>query len=58
MYLVAIVAFYSGSPKKSMEDIQKCKPIVFVCVPRIINRIHDSIMDKVNNTNIISKKFI
>ena len=55
MYLGATVAFYSGSPKRLMEDCQKCKPTVFVCVPRIANRIYDSIMDKVNATNIISK---
>ena len=55
MYLGATVAFYSGSPKRLMEDCQKCKPTVFVCVPRIALRIYDSVMEKVNTSNIISK---
>jgi len=55
MYLGATVAFYSGSPKRLMEDCQKCKPTVFVCVPRIALRIYEGVMDKVNKSNIISK---
>lgn len=38
---------YSGDVKKLLEDIQILRPTFFVSVPRLLNKIHDSLKGKI-----------
>eukprot|EP00937_MAST-01D_sp_MAST-1D-sp2_P005444 g5444.t1 len=41
------VGFYSGSIPGLMEDIAELRPTLFMAVPRLLNRMHDKVMAKV-----------
>ena len=56
MYFGAAVCFYSGSPKRLLDDCKVCQPTVFACVPRIAIRIYDSIMDNIQKKQKIAKE--
>ena len=56
MYFGALICFYSGSPRRLLEDSLMCKPTVFVCVPRIAIRIYDTIMDNIKKKQKIAKE--
>ncbi|KAG8905292.1 hypothetical protein FRB99_000265 [Tulasnella sp. 403] len=42
------VGYYSGNPLKLMEDAQILKPHVFPAVPRVLNRIYQTVMANVH----------
>ena len=50
------VGFYSGSTRNLLEDIQELKPTYFCAVPRIFDRIYQTIMDIINKKGVIFKK--
>ncbi|XP_022081197.1 long-chain-fatty-acid--CoA ligase 1-like [Acanthaster planci] len=39
----ARLGFYQGDPKKLVSDIAVLKPTLFVCVPRVMNKIYDKV---------------
>ena len=45
-YLGFSVGFYSGDITKILDDVKTLKPSVFVSVPRLYNRIYDSLKKK------------
>ena len=50
------IGFYSGNTRKLLEDIQELKPTFFCAVPRIYDRIYETIMDIINKKGLIFKK--
>eukprot|EP00462_Mataza_sp_D1_P025650 CAMPEP_0175138146 /NCGR_PEP_ID=MMETSP0087-20121206/10188_1 /TAXON_ID=136419 /ORGANISM="Unknown Unknown, Strain D1" /LENGTH=963 /DNA_ID=CAMNT_0016421019 /DNA_START=360 /DNA_END=3251 /DNA_ORIENTATION=+ len=44
----AQVGFYSGDVRNLTEDICILKPTIFASVPRLLNRLHDKILEAVN----------
>jgi long-chain acyl-CoA synthetase len=50
------VGYFSGNPLKLMEDLQVLKPTILGAVPRVLNRIHDGVMAKVNAIDDPKKK--
>jgi len=42
------VGIYSGDVKKLKFDMQELKPTVFPSVPRLLNKIFDTLQSKVN----------
>lgn len=55
IYIGATIAFYSGNTKRLMEDAQLIKPTVFIAVPRVIERMYEGIMNKINGSSKIVK---
>ncbi|MCQ2820170.1 MAG: AMP-binding protein [archaeon] len=53
IYIGATIAFYSGSPKRLMEDAGKCKPTIFIAVPRVLDKIYDGVVSKVKKSSYI-----
>jgi len=53
----AIIGYFSGSARNLTSDIGILKPDSIPCVPRVLCRIYDSIMNNVNTSGFI-KKFI
>ena len=49
------VGVYSGDIHLLMEDIKVLKPTIFVTVPRIFNKIYDSINSKLSRQNSLLK---
>lgn len=43
----ASVAFYRGDPKYLQEDLVACKPSGLIAAPRVLNKIYDTILSKV-----------
>jgi len=43
----ARAGFFSGNIPELMEDIAELRPTVFVSVPRLLNRLHDKVMARV-----------
>ncbi|EER06431.1 Long-chain-fatty-acid--CoA ligase, putative [Perkinsus marinus ATCC 50983] len=43
----AAVGFSRGDPRKIMEDVAALRPTLFVCVPRILNRLYDGVIGTV-----------
>lgn len=57
LYLVGgSIGFFSGDVKKLMDDIKVLRPTIFPSVPRLLNRMYDKILEKVNASSI--KKLI
>ena len=52
----AQIGYYSGNNNRLMEDTQELRPTMFVAVPRIFERIYQSILDKVNKKGALYKK--
>ena len=50
------IGIYNGDAKKLIDDIQILKPTALCAVPRIFQRIHDSIINKVNSKSLIVRK--
>ena len=50
------IGYYSGNNNKLAEDAQELKPTIFCAVPRIYERIYQTIMDNINKKGIIYKK--
>ena len=48
LYYSSQYGFFSGSPKRILEDCQILKPTFFCCVPRILTRIYDEINKKIS----------
>ena len=44
----AMIGYYSRDPRKIMEDFALLKPTIIGSVPRVLNRIYDGIMSKIN----------
>ncbi|GAB1609882.1 long-chain-fatty-acid--CoA ligase 5-like [Argonauta hians] len=42
------IGFFSGDVKKLLDDIKILKPTIFPSVPRLLNRLYDKILEKVN----------
>ena len=49
------VYFYNGDMLKLKEDLERVKPTIFASVPRLFNRIHDGIKDKIGAAEGIAK---
>lgn len=56
LYVGATVGFYSGDPLKVVEDAQKLNTTVFIAVPRILQRIQETILDQVKKSSKIEQK--
>ncbi|XP_003742810.1 long-chain-fatty-acid--CoA ligase 5 [Galendromus occidentalis] len=55
VYMVGgAVGFYSGDIRGLMEDMQALKPTIAPMVPRLLNRIHDSIITAAQGSKIAS----
>jgi len=39
----ASIAFYRGDPLLLVEDMQTCRPTVFIAAPRVLNKIYDKV---------------
>lgn len=52
------VGVYSGNVLKLLEDIQILKPTFFASVPRLLNKIYDSLNGKVNALSFPMKNII
>ena len=50
------IGFYSGNTKNLLDDTQVLKPTYFVAVPRIYEKIYQSIMDDINKERFLFKK--
>ena len=50
------IGYYSGNNSKLAEDAQELQPTIFCAVPRIYERIYQTIMDNINKKGIIYKK--
>jgi len=50
-----IIGFFSGSARNLTSDIGILKPDSMPCVPRVLCRIYDTIMNNVNNSGFIKK---
>jgi long-chain acyl-CoA synthetase len=50
------VGYYSGSNDRLIEDAQALRPTMFVAVPRIFERIHQSILDMASKKGAFYKK--
>ncbi|GMS90586.1 hypothetical protein PENTCL1PPCAC_12761, partial [Pristionchus entomophagus] len=53
MHYGGAIGYYRGDILKLGEDMQALKPTFFPVVPRLLNRIYDGIMAKVNGSNFI-----
>merc|ERR1711988_873706 len=40
----AAVAFFSGDTRHLLQDLQQAKPTIFISVPRLLNKIYNSVM--------------
>eukprot|EP00878_Enallax_costatus_P014704 GHUV01015380.1.p1 GENE.GHUV01015380.1~~GHUV01015380.1.p1 ORF type:complete len:524 (+),score=162.60 GHUV01015380.1:1230-2801(+) len=49
------VGFWQGNVKMLVDDIAALKPTVFIAVPRVLDRIYNGILDKINSTGGIAK---
>lgn len=49
------VGFFTGNPAKLMEDAQTLKPTIFIGVPRVYQRIYDTITSGMNKLGFIKK---
>ncbi|GMT20857.1 hypothetical protein PFISCL1PPCAC_12153 [Pristionchus fissidentatus] len=47
------IGYYRGNILKLSEDLQTLKPTFFPVVPRLLNRIYDGVMAKVNASNVV-----
>ena len=55
IYIGATIAFYSGNTSRLIEDAQLAKPTIFIAVPRVLVRIYDGIMKKIESSPRIVK---
>ncbi|CAI9724293.1 long-chain-fatty-acid--CoA ligase 5-like isoform X2 [Octopus vulgaris] len=46
------IGFFSGDVKKLMDDIKVLRPTIFPSVPRLLNRLYDKILEKVNSSKV------
>eukprot|EP01105_Mastigella_eilhardi_P009613 TRINITY_DN2261_c0_g1_i1.p1 TRINITY_DN2261_c0_g1~~TRINITY_DN2261_c0_g1_i1.p1 ORF type:complete len:690 (+),score=174.60 TRINITY_DN2261_c0_g1_i1:138-2207(+) len=53
--LGAHIGYYSGDIKTIVDDIKELKPTVFAGVPRVFQRIHDAVEDKILKSSIITR---
>jgi len=53
----ARLGFMSGSVREMMKDIQILKPTVFAAVPRVLNRLHDKVMQGAASNKALSALF-
>lgn len=47
---------YAESIKQLQNNLKEAKPTILICVPRIFERFHDAVWDKVNKSSIFQKK--
>jgi long-chain acyl-CoA synthetase len=50
-----MIGFYQGNIMKLMDDIAELRPTIFVTVPRLLVRLHDRIVARVNMGSTIKK---
>eukprot|EP00823_Brevimastigomonas_motovehiculus_P002776 TRINITY_DN1658_c0_g3_i1.p1 TRINITY_DN1658_c0_g3~~TRINITY_DN1658_c0_g3_i1.p1 ORF type:complete len:759 (+),score=202.46 TRINITY_DN1658_c0_g3_i1:167-2443(+) len=55
IYEGGAVGFFSGDAKKLIEDVQVLHPSFMPVVPRVLERIYDKILDKVNSMGTIKR---
>ena len=53
----ASIGFFGGDVRKLVEDIQILKPTVFNTVPRLLNRIYDTVLLRTQGSAIKSYLF-
>ena len=46
---------FGGNLKKIVEDVQLLKPTIFAAVPRVINRVYDTIIGRVEASGFIKR---
>ncbi len=51
----ASVGNFGGDLKKLLDDLQLLRPTIMPVVPRILNRIYDTILNRVNGSNFIKR---
>ncbi|XP_031548870.1 long-chain-fatty-acid--CoA ligase 1-like [Actinia tenebrosa] len=51
------IGFFSGDPKRLLDDLKELKPTVFPAVPRLLNRIHDKVINEINKSKVKSWLF-
>ncbi|KAE9550027.1 hypothetical protein FO519_006755 [Halicephalobus sp. NKZ332] len=49
------VGYYSGDIATLMDDLKDLQPTIFPVVPRLLNRLYDSIQSKVSNSGSLAK---
>ena len=57
-YLGGRLGFGCGDVTKLLDDCEKLKPTIFPCVPRVLNRFHAKIMDKLNEKKGLAQMMI
>ncbi|GMR46553.1 hypothetical protein PMAYCL1PPCAC_16748, partial [Pristionchus mayeri] len=53
MYYGGTIGYFRGNVRKLGEDMQALRPTFFPVVPRLLNRMYDGVMAKVNNANFL-----
>ena len=53
----ARIGYYSGDPKKLMEDLGVLRPTIFPSVPRLLNRVYDAVQTGVKASTVKSMMF-
>lgn len=56
IYKNIAIGFYSGNAQKVMEDAKLLKPTIFLGVPRIYQRVYESIISGIGKQGMIKKK--
>ncbi|OZC05162.1 putative long-chain-fatty-acid CoA ligase 5 [Onchocerca flexuosa] len=57
IYIGGRIGIFGGDPKRLIHDMRLLRPTIAAFVPRLLNRYHDMVMEKVNKQNIV-KRFI
>jgi long-chain acyl-CoA synthetase len=48
---------YSGGIKQLADDLKEVRPTILICVPRVFEKFHDAIWDKINASSHAKKRF-
>ncbi|EUD66099.1 long-chain acyl-CoA synthetase [Plasmodium inui San Antonio 1] len=54
----AKIGYFSGNIKELVSDINELKPTFFITVPRILQKIHDNIMEGLKNKSFIARTLV
>ncbi|SBT81070.1 acyl-CoA synthetase, putative [Plasmodium malariae] len=52
------IGYFSGNIKELVSDINELKPTFLITVPRILQKIHDSVMEGLRNKSFISRALV
>ncbi|XP_078659799.1 long-chain-fatty-acid--CoA ligase 1-like isoform X1 [Branchiostoma floridae x Branchiostoma belcheri] len=51
----ARIGFFQGDVRKLTDDIKELRPTIFATVPRLLNRIYDTVMTKAANAGVVKR---